>query len=88
MSTNSEKTNLGRNKKKTSVKPKVNSLSILSNEALFNQLNDAILIVDKNFSITSVNSKTEKIFGKKKSLLINKNVSRFLIVGGNSKIRM
>ncbi|MDX9712625.1 MAG: PAS domain S-box protein [Ignavibacteriaceae bacterium] len=85
MSTNSEKTNFGRNKKKTSVKPKVISLSILSNEALFNQLNDAILIVDKNFSITSVNSKTEKIFGKKKSLLINKNVSRFLIVGGNSK---
>jgi len=57
MSTNSEKTNFGKNRKRTSVKPKVNSLSILSNEALFNQLNDAILIVDKNFSITSVKLK-------------------------------
>ncbi|HQI42112.1 MAG: hypothetical protein B6D44_13290 [Ignavibacteriales bacterium UTCHB2] len=85
MGTESGKNNSGRKSNRKSVNSKGNNFSFISNESLFNQLNDAILIIDKKGFINSVNSKTEKFFGKKKSLLINKNISSFLKLNSNTK---
>ena len=85
MSNRSGKTNSRGKNKKTLFNLEENNFSILSNEALLNQLNDAILIVDKKLTVTLVNSKAENIFGRKKSFLLNKNISSLIEVTGNSK---
>jgi PAS domain S-box-containing protein len=69
------------NKKKPTVPNKNNfkNLSFLkSSELLLDQLGDGVIIVDKSSSIISINSKAEELFGKKKTLLLKEDVSKFI----------